>query len=326
MALKKLIRSNLPVDSNMLRRASQSEVLSALIKLELNKKDLRGSTGDKGEIGLVGAVGPKGEAGDRGPVGATGPMGPKGQKGDKGDPGSTGQRGEPGSNGKDGLPGRDGADGKSIVGPPGPRGEKGDKGDAPEHEIDKEKRRIRFKNPDGSWGEWLEVGSDGKVIHRTTVVKADDAVVFDQNDIINLNANQIADGSVSDTEFQYLSEVTSDIQAQLDSKLNTSDFFPVTQQAITDNTTAAVTALLYASASYIDFEVSYSSIRGTSRQSGKLRGSYNNGWELGHEFIGDIGLSFSIHTSTGQVSYTLTSTGLNGKLQTIELYKFPLEV
>ena len=47
----------------------------------------------------------------------------------------------------------------------GEKGEQGDPGPAPEHEVSGGK--IRFKNPDGSWGKWLkapkgEKGADGK--------------------------------------------------------------------------------------------------------------------------------------------------------------------
>ncbi len=88
------------------------------------------------------------------------------------------------------------------------------------------------------------------------------------------------------------------------------------QQTITDNTTAVVTDLIFASASFKDFEVIYTSVRGTARQSGKLRGFYDTQWNLMHESSNDdCGLTFSINTTTGQVSYILTSTGTSGKLQ-----------
>ena len=45
--------------------------------------------------------------------------------------------------------------------------------------------------------------------------------------IIPVNATQIADGSVDDTEFQYLNGVTSAIQTQLDSKLASAGAFTV---------------------------------------------------------------------------------------------------
>jgi hypothetical protein len=56
--------------------------------------------------------------------------------------------------------GKDGAPGKP--GKPGKDGERGPAGPVPEHEVSGHK--IRFKNPDGKWGAWLEppAGKDGK--------------------------------------------------------------------------------------------------------------------------------------------------------------------
>lgn len=47
---------------------------------------------------------------------------------------------------------------------------------------------------------------------------------YSQSKITGLNANQIADGSVSSTEFQYLGGVTSDIQTQLNAKQATGNY------------------------------------------------------------------------------------------------------
>jgi len=83
-------------------------------------------------------------------------------------------RGEPGRNGrdgKDGLPGKDGAAGRDgdrgldgIAGRDGLAGINGRDGLPPAHEIDLAKPGIRFRNPDGSWGEWVipPTGKAGK--------------------------------------------------------------------------------------------------------------------------------------------------------------------
>lgn len=85
-----------------------------------------------------------------------------------------GMQGLPGLDAKAGLNGRDGLDGL-----PGTLGERGEKGDAglqgipgtsitgqqgesgaiPEHQV--RNGEIRFKNPDGTWGEWVNIGSQG---------------------------------------------------------------------------------------------------------------------------------------------------------------------
>ena len=66
-------------------------------------------------------------------------------KGEKGDTGLTGREGLPGKDGKDGQNGANGKNGQD--GAPGP---------APEHEVSG--NSVRFKNPDGTWGKWLEFG------------------------------------------------------------------------------------------------------------------------------------------------------------------------
>jgi hypothetical protein len=98
-----------------------------------------------------------------------------------------------------------------------------------------------------------------------------------------------------------------------------------TQQALANNTTAVITDLIFASASIIDFEVNYTSVRGTARQSGKLRGFFNTQWNLLHESTNeDCGLTFSIDTVTGQVSYT-TTNDVVGKIQWKTTSTFAIE-
>lgn len=72
--------------------------------------------------------------------------GAAGAKGDKGDKGDTGATGAPGTNGLNGAPGAN--------------------GNPPEHEISG--TQIRFRNPNGTWGAWIETqgiagvnGTDG---------------------------------------------------------------------------------------------------------------------------------------------------------------------
>lgn len=88
----------------------------------------------------------KGEKGDRGEKGEKGDQGEKGEKGEKGDQGEKGEKGDKGEKGE--------------------KGDKGDKGDPPAHEW--QGTTLRFENPDGSWGQFVdlmgktpEISSDG---------------------------------------------------------------------------------------------------------------------------------------------------------------------
>ena len=97
---------------------------------------------------LRGNRGRRGRLGERGPSltgrdGKVGPPGPEGVRGPKG------------------LLGLPGPQGRQIVGPPGPPGPKGDAGAtglAPAHEW--EGSKIRFRNPDNSWGRRVNVKGD----------------------------------------------------------------------------------------------------------------------------------------------------------------------
>lgn len=76
-------------------------------------------------------------------------------------------------------------------------GEAGEDGEAPAHEIDKKRLRIKFKNPDGDWGEWLELGKElSKLMSRQIGVvnrggsdpgKTPTVTIF--NEAYNINTN-----------------------------------------------------------------------------------------------------------------------------------------
>lgn len=107
-----------------------------------------------------------GRDGAQGPQGAPGVPGARGRDGDsayevarkngfRGDVDQwleqmRGPMGEPGERGRDGVNGKDGAQGpRGPEGPPGPRGPR------PEHEW--RGTELRFENPDGSWGEYVDL-------------------------------------------------------------------------------------------------------------------------------------------------------------------------
>lgn len=139
-----------------------------------------GAKGPQGERGLQGIQGPAGADGAKGDPGDTGPQGPQGIQGEKGDPGDTGPRGPAGEKGDtgpqgpagpQGAPGIEGPEGpqgpqgeKGATGNPGPKGDTGDAGPAgadgapglpPEHEW--QGTTLRFKEPDGSWGQAVDL-------------------------------------------------------------------------------------------------------------------------------------------------------------------------
>ena len=78
--------------------------------------------------------------------------------GTSGRPGRPGHDGKDGKDGRDGRPGRDGRDGQD--GTAGHDGKDGKDGEMPEHEW--EGSRIRFMQPDGEWGAWVDLrGAQG---------------------------------------------------------------------------------------------------------------------------------------------------------------------
>lgn len=139
-----------------------------------------GAKGPQGERGLQGIQGPAGADGAKGDPGDTGPQGPQGIQGEKGDTGDigpqgpagekgdAGPQGEPGPQGKPGIEGPEGPQGpqgeKGATGDPGPKGDQGEKGEKgddgaqglpPEHEW--QGTALRFKEPDGSWGQAVDL-------------------------------------------------------------------------------------------------------------------------------------------------------------------------
>lgn len=123
---------------------------------------------------LVNVLGKVAVQGEQGPPGRDGK---DGQDGKPGKDGANGVDGKDGRDGVDGLPGKDGIDGKD-----GQRGEDGQAGPMPRHEV--KGRRVRFENPDGSWGSWgLAGGSTIQTIGGggTQATETDNAVIENAN-------------------------------------------------------------------------------------------------------------------------------------------------
>lgn len=121
-----------------------------------------GADGAKGDPGDTGPQGPQGIQGEKGDTGDIGPQGPAGEKGDAGPQGPAGPKGDPGIQGPEGPQGPQGE--KGATGDPGPKGDTGAAGPAgadgaqglpPEHEW--QGTALRFKEPDGSWGQAVDL-------------------------------------------------------------------------------------------------------------------------------------------------------------------------
>lgn len=131
------------------------------------------------KIGAKGDAGPQGPQGIQGPPGAdgaTGPAGPAGQQGEQGAPGPKGDTGATGPQGPEGPQGPQGPQGdpgpKGDTGATGPAGADGADGLPPEHEW--QGTALRFKEPDGSWGQAVDLrgapGSSATVPIATTSI------------------------------------------------------------------------------------------------------------------------------------------------------------
>lgn len=137
--------------------------------------DLIGPQGVQGPQGDTGPQGPKGDTGATGPTGPQGPVGPQGPTGAApvhewlgsqlrfknpdgtwgafadllGPQGPTGPQGDQGPQGPQG-----------VEGPQGVQGPQGETGPAPAHAWSG--TQVRFKNPDGTWGAYVDlIGPQG---------------------------------------------------------------------------------------------------------------------------------------------------------------------
>ena len=161
-ALKKLKLRELPQDVQEVVRA----VLAEVIQLD----DFRGPPGDAGEQGERGEPGPginaefgigdldttlflKHSDGEVTEHDLKGPRGRRGRRGAQGPEGDQGLPGEPGAQGRQGEVGPRGPTGER-----GPKGDKGDTGPPPEHQW--KETKIRFKQPNGTWGPYVNIKGD----------------------------------------------------------------------------------------------------------------------------------------------------------------------
>lgn len=124
-----------------------------------------------------------------------------------------------------------------------------------------------------------------------------------------IDATKIADGSISNTEFQHLNGVTSNIQTQLDIVYINGDLSQQTMSLANNQLTPAnVTGVLFANGVTRSAQINYSIfINATSDlfESGTILAVQRGAdWTISQNTNGDISqVNFSI-TSSGQLQYT----------------------
>lgn len=197
------------------------------------------------KIGARGDAGPQGPQGIQGPPGAdgaTGPAGPAGQQGEQGEPGPRGETGATGPQGPQGPQGEQGAKGD-----PGPKGDSGDIGPAgpvgadglpPEHEW--QGTALRFKEPDGSWGQAVDLrgpaGSSATVPIATTSVAG--------KVMVGTNLSVASDGTLSVNNATTSARGVVQLSTSTSSTSTTTAATPSAVKAVSDdlNSTARVSA------------------------------------------------------------------------------------
>ena len=180
---------------------------------------IQGPQGVKGDTGATGPIGPEGPQGETGPAGPQGPAGadstvpgPQGETGPQGPAGPTGPAGADST-----VPGPQGEIGPA--GPAGPQGEKGDKGDtgatgATGATGPEGPQGIQgIQGPEGPQG---PAGADAVITGAASTIATANLTI---NRALVSDANgKVAVSSITSTLLGYLSDVTSNIQSQINGK------------------------------------------------------------------------------------------------------------
>lgn len=212
--LKPLTQLEIPQDVKELTPLSTVDLVRKIMTEERFRglpgragESIKGDKGDPGES-------IKGEPGERGEPGRDG-RSIKGDRGERGEPGKPGKDGRSikGDKGDRGEPGQRGI---SIRGDVGPQGPPGPPGKPPEHRW--KGTKLQFKNPDGTWGELVELSGYVVAIGETPAAEREP----------NMEGHKF----VQDSEFtpanplQILSGVRTQIQINGLGPLSSDEFAP----------------------------------------------------------------------------------------------------
>ena len=144
-------------------------------------------------------------------------------------------------------------------------------------------------------------------VNNTITATVIDGSITDVKLASGIDASKIADGSVSNTEYQYLNGVTSSIQDQIDA-INANQLPETDFVAPISGVAADVVGASFSNASVRAFDMVMIVEDGTDYAKYSIRGlQKSTDWEISQEVMGDdVGIVFSI-TSDGQIQYISNS-------------------
>lgn len=162
----------------------------------------------------------------------------------------------------------------------------------------------------------VDTDSAGDILANTTTGLTYKAGSIDNADInaaAAIDATKIADGSVSNTEFQYINSVTSNVQDQLD---NLSNLIPQLQGPVTLNDASTAVALSFPKTDRFA-AISYSVQRDGKFRTGRLLvvnddATANSQDDFVESGLTQVSFVAVISGANVEVQYTTAATGFNG--------------
>lgn len=135
-----------------------------------------------------------------------------------------------------------------------------------------------------------------------------------------IDATKIADGSVSNTQFQYVSGVTSSIQTQLDSKQTVTSS---TQTLTASQTSAVASSFTFATATYNSSVIEYSIKEATTnrvRTGQLLVATDGTNTSVTDTFTetADVGVTWDLNISGGNLQVRYTTTANNKTMKAVQ--------
>lgn len=155
---------------------------------------------------------------------------------------------------------------------------------------------------------------------NTISALVNDASIDNAKVAMGIDSVKIANGSVSNAEFQYLDGVTSPIQTQINALQPATGTIPETSYtALTSPTPVSITGAQFSNADIRAFEL-IMTVKGTTDYAQYIVNGVQKGadWVIAQQTLGDdVGLALSI-TSAGQLQY-ISSVDYNLKFKTISV-------